>query len=203
MHLILASASPRRREILRQAGYRFTALEPPHTGESFFGDDPGEAVCRIAREKARAASAAWDGGADALFLTADTVVILEGAVLGKPVGEEEAVSMLLRLAGRWHSVWTGVCLWGGGRTVSFAQQTRVRMIPRNDAWIRAYVRTGEPLDKAGAYGIQGKGAALVEQIRGEYLNVVGLPLVRLARILWEDYRIGPFGGSIETSSKIP
>jgi septum formation protein len=178
--LILASGSPRRRDFLAELGLAFEVRvtdidEIPRPGEQ-----PVDFVARLAREKAQAVdlSSAW-------VLAADTVVVLDGEILGKPEDENEAFAMLMRLSGRWHEVWTGFSLWRGatGELYTKTVCTRVRFLPLTPELCRAYVRTGEPLDKAGAYGIQGKGCFLVPEISGSYTNVVGLPMTEVLEAL--------------------
>jgi septum formation protein len=174
--LILASASPRRRELLSQIGVVFD-VDAAHVDE---GDDP-----RVnAVEKARAA-AARHRGEDAVVLGADTEVVLDGSVLGKPGGEAHAREMLRRLSGRSHAVVTAYALVDctTGRELVRSVETEVTFRHLTDDDIDAYVATGEPLDKAGAYGIQGRGAVLVDRIDGDYFTVVGLPLADLAAAL--------------------
>lgn len=144
------------------------------------GEQPVDFVARLSREKAQAVdlSAVW-------VLAADTAVVVDGEILGKPGDEGEACAMLMRLSGRWHEVWTGFSLWhqttGEGCTQTVC--TRVRFLALTPELCRAYVRTGEPLDKAGAYGIQGKGCFLVPEISGSYTNVVGLPMAEVLEAL--------------------
>lgn len=186
--LILASASPRRRELLAMVGCPFEAVEPlvdegvDGTGPG--GLDPGSLVEAVARRKAEAVAARFPGR---LVVGADTVVVLDGQVMGKPTGPEDAVRMLQQLSGRWHSVYTGVAVAGpeAGAVDTRHVRTEVRFRPLQSAWIERYVQTGEPLDKAGAYGIQGRGSLLVAEIRGCYYTVVGLPLAALAEMLEE------------------
>lgn len=192
--LVLASRSPRRAELLERLGLRF-ACEPADIDERYEGDEmPAAHAERLAREKAFAVARRHP---EALVLAGDTVVVLGRDVLGKPCDAAEAVAMLERLAGRVHEVYTAVAVRCRGRTESAVERTRVwmRALPRAD--LEAYVATGEPLDKAGAYGIQGYGAALVERIEGDFFAVMGLPVVRtlelLARLGWR-YR---FGGGLE------
>lgn len=182
---ILASASPRRRALLQGLGLSFTAIpsEVPETVEE--GLAPGALVEELARRKAVAVAAELAEPEDKLVIGADTIVVLDGTVLGKPTDEAEARAMLAQLSGRWHEVFTGVAVVepGTGRVESASERTGVKFRHLAPAEIAAYVATGEPLDKAGAYGVQGKGALLVERIEGCYYNVVGLPLVRLAGLL--------------------
>jgi septum formation protein len=171
--LVLASASPRRAALLAQLGLAFT-VRPSGADETWPGHlAPGPAVEEIARRKG-AAVAAPPG---ALVLASDTVVVLDGDVLGKPADDHEAAAMLRRLSGRTHEVYTGLALRHGTREATAHACTRVTFADLSAAEIGAYVATGSPLDKAGAYGIQDDlGALLVERINGEYTNVVGLPL---------------------------
>ena len=183
--LVLASRSPRRAELLQRLGLRF-ACEPADIDERYEGDEmPAAHAERLAREKAFVAAGRHP---DALVLAGDTVVVLGRDVLGKPRDAADAVAMLERLGGRAHDVYTAVAVRWRGRTESAVERTRVwmRALPRAD--LEAYVATGEPLDKAGAYGIQGYGAALVERIEGDFFAVMGLPVVRtlvlLERLGW-------------------
>ncbi len=180
MSLILASASPRRRELLARFGVPFS-VDPADVPEALPpGADAAETVRALSEAKARAAAARHP---DDVVIGADTVVELDGAILGKPGDEEEAFSMLRALSGREHRVWTGVTLVRGGTCVSEVERTRVFFRPLTDAEIRAYIATGEPADKAGAYGYQGLAGLFVERIDGDFFNVVGLPLCRLGRML--------------------
>jgi septum formation protein len=146
------------------------------------GEDPAAYVLRLALEKAAAGARSGE-----LALGADTTVVLDGDVLGKPLDAADARSMLGRIAGREHVVFTGVALHDGtsGRQVSAVDTTRVRMAPLTEAQVAWYVATGEPMDKAGAYGIQGKGALFVDAVFGNYGNVVGLPLPMVRRLMAE------------------
>lgn len=178
--LILASASPRRREILDMAGFVF-AVCPARGEEVRVGADPVEIVENLAKAKAR--EVAGSQKEDCLVLGADTIVVLDGEIMGKPADRADASRMLHALQGRSHQVYTGVALDAvrqGVYTVhSFVQRTDVFVYPMTDAEIEAYMDTGEPFDKAGAYGIQGRFGKYIEKINGDYLNVVGLPLGRL------------------------
>lgn len=169
--LVLASASPRRADVLRQFGVPFE-VAPPHVDESVPAGMPARDVpLLLAQRKAVAAARV-----DAWTLGADTVGVLDDRVLGKPRDAEDAVRMLHALSGRSHVVVTGVAVAApGGRVTGRAVVTEVTFAEFTDAQVRAYVATGEPLGKAGAYAIQGKGAVLVTELRGDYLNVVGLP----------------------------
>lgn len=192
MPLVLASASPRRAEILGLLGLEFS-VEGAGVDESRAeGESPTEHVRRLAEEKARTVSAAHPG---ALVLAGDTEVVLHGRVLGKPGSEAEAEAMLLDLAGREHQVLTGLALaTPAGEVLAGVQETRVAFRRFGVDLARAYVATGEPMDKAGGYGIQGAGAALVARLDGDYFNVVGLPVPLLLDLLDEagfEFRFGP------------
>jgi septum formation protein len=179
--LILASASPRRRELLHALGVRFT-VEPSYVPEEpRRGEDPAHFVERMACEKARAVAARHAG---AWILAADTVVVADGQMLGKPSGAEDACRMLARLSGRAHHVLTGVALLAPDRTAtSFVADSAVEFRPLSAAEIDAYVATGEPLDKAGAYAIQGGAGRFVRAVDGSYTNVVGLPIDEVRALL--------------------
>lgn len=173
---ILASASPRRRALLAGAGLQFE-VRPAHLDET---PHPGERPAAHVRRLARAKAGAVHGEA---VLAADTTVDLDGEILGKPVDAADAVAMIRRLAGRRHLVHTGVALRVRGRTWAFVAHTPVWFRPLTDAEIAAYVATGDPLDKAGAYGIQSAGGAVVDRVRGSYTNVMGLPLRETIELL--------------------
>ena len=181
--VILASASPRRRRLLEQIGLRFD-VEPADVDETALpGETATSHVERLAREKAEAVAARHP---EAVVVGGDTVVILDGELLTKPADEADAVATLLRLQGREHRVETGVAVVApGGRSASSVVGADVRFRPFDRTLAEAYVATGEPLDKAGSYGIQGKGAVLVESIRGDYFAIMGLPVARLVRLLEE------------------
>lgn len=179
MKLILASNSPRRAEILTQGGFSFQKRVADTEERLPPGLSPAEAVERLAAQKGMAVPR----NADEVILAADTVVALDGQILGKPRDSAHAAEMLRLLSGRRHSVFTGVYITNGEKTVLFHEKTAVCFFPLTDEEIAAYVQTGEPMDKAGAYGIQGRGALFVEKIDGDYCNVVGLPLARTARYL--------------------
>lgn len=177
--LVLASSSPRRRALLDHLGLSFR-VQPSDADETWPEDlDVGPAAEAVALRKADATDAP-----DALVLAADTVVVLDGEVLGKPTSAEHAAETLRRLSGRTHHVVTGLALRHGGRQRTAHERTAVTFAPLADAEIEAYVATGSPMDKAGAYGIQDDaGALLVERIDGDYFNVVGLPIRRLYQTL--------------------
>ena len=183
MKLILASQSPRRRDLLRQMGLEFTVISPQLDEDAFSDPDPAALVRTLSREKALAVARAQTE--DAVVIAADTVVVLDGQALGKPRDEEEARTMLSALSGRSHAVYTGVTVCRGDRVLTRTEGTEVTFRALAPAEIRRYAATGEPMDKAGAYGIQGLGALLVEGIRGDYFNVVGLPVCLLGQMLAE------------------
>lgn len=183
MRLVLASASPRRAELLRQIGLPFET-RPVDLDESLLpGESAEEYVVRLAVAKAEAAFAELADPDATVCLGADTTVVLDGRILGKPAGREEGVAMLLALAGRSHSVLTGIAARGpdGLRSRCVATAVRFRRIPRREA--EAYWATGEGADKAGGYGIQGIGGIFAVSIRGSYSAVVGLPLAETEQLL--------------------
>lgn len=180
MRLILASRSPRRAELLRAAGFEFEVIPTDVDERIGQGEPPGQYVVRVAAAKAWAVGARVSG---AVVLAADTAVVLDGEVLGKPVDDDEARRMLRRLSGRAHHVMTGVALYRGGETVQDLVVTQVRFAPLSETEIAWYVATGEPRDKAGAYGIQGRGSRFIDWIEGSYSNVVGLPVATVYRLL--------------------
>ncbi len=180
--VVLASASPRRVALLRQVGLEFTIADPGPDRDWPGAAEPRHGVRALALEKARRVAA---GRPEALVIGADTVVVARGARLGKPADAAAAVEMLRRLHGRTHEVWTGLAVVRGDEQRTAAEVTRVQFVRLSEAEIAEYVATGEPLDKAGAYGIQGMAAQLVRGIEGDYANVVGLPLARLRRLLRE------------------
>ena len=181
MAMILASQSPRRRELLGQMGFSFTVR--PARGEELPHPEltPAQLVEELARQKALEVSA--EAEADDVVVAADTVVAIDGKVLGKPRDKAHAAQMLSALSGREHTVYTGVAVKRGETLLVGHEATQVRFRPLTEREIDLYIQTGEPMDKAGSYGIQGYGALLVEGIRGDYFNVVGLPICRLGRML--------------------
>jgi len=177
--LILASQSPRRRELLGCAGIPF-AVRTASVDETRAGEeDPGAHVCRLAREKAQSVACALDE----IVLGADTVVVIDGEVLGKPSDREHAARMLRQLSGRAHEVLTGICLRTSNRLIVDRESTRVRFVRLPEEEIAAYVASGEPMDKAGAYAIQGMASRFIDRIEGCYSNVVGLPVALVWRHL--------------------
>lgn len=187
--LILASASPRRRELLAGIGLDFEVLPADIDEETQPGEDPGVYVERMAREKATAVGGVHGS---CWVVAADTIVSLESALLGKPRTSKEALSLLMKLSGREHQVRTGYCLYhrDSGVEVVKSSFTRVRFFSFSADTASAYVDTREPFDKAGAYGIQGIGGVLVKEVHGSYHNVVGLPLGQVAALLLEHGVIG-------------
>jgi len=190
VQLVLASASPRRQRMLDDLGLTYS-LAPAQVDESIRPGETAAAVAqRLARGKAAAAFVQWPGR---VILAADTVVALGGEVLGKPTDRADARRMLRALAGREHQVLTGYCLtWPGREEVGLAE-SRVRFRPLMEAEIEAYLTSGEPMDKAGAYAVQGLAAAFVEEVAGSYTNVVGLPLSRVVDLLLREGFIEPHG----------
>lgn len=181
-NIVLASGSPRRQELLRRIGVTDFDIRVPETGETYPGGlMPQETVAYISREKADAAAALCTF--EEIVITADTMVFLDQARLGKPRDEAEALKMLTALQGRTHTVCTGVTVRQGGRSLTETESTEVTFRPASRKELLGYIATGEPMDKAGAYGVQGKGALLVERLNGDFFNVMGLPLLRLSRML--------------------
>ena len=180
--LVLCSQSPRRQELLRQMGVTDFEIRVPRVEERVpQGLSPRATVEYISREKAAGAQTLC--APDEVFVTADTMVFLDGARLGKPRDEADALRMLTALQGREHSVCTGVTVGKGETLLTRSEETFVRFLPAAEERLRRYIASGEPMDKAGAYGIQGLGAVLVAGIRGDYSNVVGLPIPLLAEML--------------------
>ena len=172
MRYILASKSPRRSEILKNAGIDFT-VRVAYADETIpDGTKPEDAVVFLAARKAKAVPREKDE----VILGADTVVVLDGNILGKPKDKDDAFNMIKSLSGRVHSVFTGVCAIGDGISLTFAEETKVEFYPLSDKEIYDYINTNEPYDKAGAYGIQGLASKFIRGIEGDYFNVVGLPV---------------------------
>lgn len=181
--IILASGSPRRRELLAGLGWNFEVIPPQVDEKKIDGEPPAELVKRLAEEKVSSVASRFLGN---WVLGADTVVALEGRILGKPKSEGEAAEMIAELSGRTHSVFTGVALIApDGRKLINAEETRVTFRPLEKEDILAYIALGESMDKAGAYAIQERGTLLVERIDGCYFNVVGLPLFRVSQMFAE------------------
>jgi septum formation protein len=187
--VVLASASPRRRELLRLVGIEHTVIPTDIDETHRSGEAPAVYAERLAREKAGAIQRD-----DAVVIGSDTIVVLDGDVLGKPRDRDQAAAMLRRLSGRAHVVMTAVAVAWRGRMLSGVEEVGVTFRALSDDEIRRYVETGEPMDKAGAYGIQGFGATIVDRVDGDYFAVMGLPLnrlVRLGRALGLGYDFGP------------
>jgi len=182
--IILASASPRRQQYLLDMGLDFTVRTAAIDEQPGIDEDPTTFVIRMAREKAAVVRASFP---EAWIISGDTIVCLDRKILGKPAHNEDAVGQLMALSGREHCVRTGFCVTHGGRRVEVTRSvtTKVRFATFSEVTARAYVATGESLDKAGAYAIQGKGACLVQSIEGSYSNVVGMPLCELLQVLHE------------------
>ena len=199
MRLILASASPRRVDLLREAGYAFDVVPADVDESEAAGEPPRAYVLRVAAVKARAIAAR---NLDDLVLAADTTVVVDGEMLGKPKDDDDAKAMLGRLSGRTHEVLTGVVITRAGRESSEVVSTRVRFRRLTAAEIDAYVASGEPHDKAGAYGVQGPAARFVESVEGSYSNVVGLP-VGAVRGLLEAEGLAPRDPSRQEGRTVP
>lgn len=182
MPLILASASPRRAELLSRAGFVFQVAPVELDERPGPAETPPEHVARLADAKARIVADRHPGS---IVIGADTIVVIDDCILGKPASDREAAEMLARLSGRWHEVLTGVALYSDRRRSSEMAVTRVRFAPMTDAEIAWYVASGEPRDKAGAYAIQGLASRFVDRIEGSYSNVVGLPIASVYRLLAE------------------
>lgn len=184
MNIILASGSPRRRELLAQAGFEFK-VEVSNADENVVEESPEQMVEELAARKAEAVVRLHNKAEDnCLVIGADTIVVLEGKVLGKPVDEEDAKTMLASLSGQTHQVYTGVALFyvkkgAVEKRETFYECTDVTMVPMSEQEIADYVASGDPLDKAGAYGIQGPAAVFISGIKGDYYNVVGLPISKI------------------------
>jgi len=177
--LVLASQSPRRAEILRQAGIPFTVRAADVDESVLAGENPADYVRRLAKAKAYAVEC----NGDETVLGADTTVVIDGEILAKPADVSDARRMLERLSGRRHEVLTGVCLRRGAAASCECVATGVVFAPLSPSEIAAYVASGEPMDKAGAYAIQGLASKFVERIEGDYFNVMGLPVALVYRML--------------------
>ena len=181
MAIILGSQSPRRRELLEKLDLPFTILTADIDETVRPELTPAQAVADISARKA--AAILRQASEDDLVITADTIVVLDGQIMGKPHSAEEAEQMLSSLSGRTHQVYTAVTLHSHARQKTEVACTQVTFRPLDPTEIRAYIASGEPMDKAGAYGIQGRGAVLVSHLEGDYFNVMGLPLCTLCRML--------------------
>ena len=177
---ILASASPRRKEILEKAGYSFEIIVSD-ADENITEDlSPKKTVEVLAERKALSV---WESNRDSVVFGCDTVVAIDGRILGKPTDDEDAFNMLKMLSGRTHTVSTGVCICSEDKTEVFSNTTQVEFYPLSDETIRSYIASGEGKDKAGSYGIQGYGCVLVKEIKGDYFSVMGLPVSQSSRVL--------------------
>ena len=194
MQIILASQSPRRRELLERMGITKFDVVPAQAAEVFQPSRaPVDVVETLSRRKGIEVAASHPDG---LVIAADTVVAIDGHIMGKPHSEDEAFRMLSVLSGREHKVYTGVTVCCGGRSVTEHEATSVRFRSLSEADIIRYIATGEPMDKAGGYGIQGYGCLFVEGISGDYYNVMGLPVCRLGRML-KEFRVDPLEMAFE------
>lgn len=183
--IVLASKSPRRHEILEMSGIEHEVITS-ECEEDIEAESPSELVMQLSARKAGAVSELLkDSKAEAVVIGSDTIVYFEGKVLGKPADESEAFRMLSALSGNTHSVFTGVTLMdtASGKEETFFEETKVTFYEVEEEEIRAYIETGDPMDKAGSYGVQGRGAFLVKRIEGDYFTVVGLPVAHLIRVL--------------------
>lgn len=180
--IILASASPRRQELMKTAGLDFKVCVAQ--GEEYLdpGLCPADAAMALAGQKAQEVAKKYPHDC---VVGADTIVVLDNTVLGKPKDEADALAMLKRLSGREHIVYTGVCVMKSGAESCFVEATKVEFYPLTDREIHDYVASGEPVDKAGAYGIQGLGCVLVKRIEGDFFNVMGFPISRVVRAIRE------------------
>ncbi len=179
MKLVLASKSPRRAELLTAAGFEFSVRTTDADESVLAGESPAEYVVRVARAKA----CAVPRSADETILAADTTVVLGSEIMGKPLDSRDATRMLTALAGRRHEVITGVCVAAGENTITDLASTAVWFSPLTPDEVSGYVASGEPMDKAGAYGIQGLASRFIDRIDGSYTNVVGLPVALVYRML--------------------
>lgn len=174
-YIILASASPRRKEILELADLKFDVM-PSDAQEITTKTEPNEVVMELASIKAK--DIYKKSEKQSMIVGADTVVAYQGQILGKPTDEADAKRMLTMLSGQTHEVYTGVCIIEDGKTKTFYEETKVTFYEISDEQIDHYIKTGEPMDKAGSYGIQGKAAVFIKGIEGDYYNVVGFPIAR-------------------------
>ena len=184
MNIVLASGSPRRLELLRMVGLEGFKVIPDTSKEEILpGLSPEQTVCQIALQKAKNVSLSC--GENDIIIAADTLVYLDGRPIGKPESPEDAAEMLKALSGHKHTVFTGVVILANGGYTTATEKTDVFFRDISDEEVSAYVRSGEPMDKAGAYAAQGYGAIFIERIEGDFFNVMGLPLCRLTMMLRE------------------
>lgn len=177
---ILASASPRRKEILENAGFSFEIIVSDADETIKENLSPDKTVEELAKRKALSV---WEKNKDAVVFGCDTVVAVDGKILGKPRDDQEAFEMIKSLSGKVHTVSTGVCICAEEKISVFSNTTEVEFYPLSDETIRSYIATGEGKDKAGSYGIQGYGCVLIKEIKGDYFSVMGLPVSESARVL--------------------
>ena len=182
MKLILASSSPRRKELLKQIGLRFEVVPSRVEEKIKDGEDPVEHVLRLAEEKALDVA---NKSRDSWVIAADTIVLIDGEILGKPAGKQDAYQMLLKLSGKEHRVITGFCILNtsNGESVKESVETTVTFKELTEKEIQGYIKTKEPFDKAGGYAIQGKGSFMIREIKGSYTNVIGLPICEVVEAL--------------------
>lgn len=194
--IVLASASPRRRELLEMLKIKFDVI-PDDSPETISRDfAPHMVVCELAKNKGSNVIAKICE--EAIVISADTIVVLDNQILGKPKNEDDARKMLMMLSGNVHEVYTGVSVTDTktNKNICFYERTCVKFRDLSDSEILAYIQTGEPMDKAGAYGIQSLGALFVEKIDGDYMNVVGLPVCELGKVLKNEFGINILGESL-------
>jgi septum formation protein len=197
--IILASSSPRRREFLKQLGIPFKIVVPRVDEQPEKGEEPGHFAWRLAVDKALDVASRFPG--KSIVIAADTIVVLGKTILGKPKDAADAQRMLKMLSGREHEVITGVCVMSGKKKKSFVTSTDVVFKKLTKQEIDFYIASGEPMDKAGAYAIQGIGSFLVREIRGSYTNVVGLPVAELLDVLETAFKVPLFGKTSVQSPK--
>ena len=185
MNVILASGSPRRRDLLEKLGWSVRVVVPEIDERPLTSESPENLCTRLSAAKAAKVAEMDLYNGDAPIVAADTIVVVDGDVLGKPADESESLLMLKRLQGRTHEVLTGMSVIGNGKSLGGLERTKVSFRVLDEAAVRAYAASGEGMDKAGAYAIQGKGSLLVASIEGDYFNVVGLPLCRLGLMMEE------------------
>ena len=182
--LILASQSPRRRELMMMLDLPFSVVSSQIDEAIDQQKDLEDEIIRVAIEKAEDV---FEKNQDSIIISADTLVVLDNIVMGKPKTPEKAIEMLGMLSGKTHYVYTGVCIKSTDKTISYCHKSKVKFYSLSTKEINDYVATKEPLDKAGAYGIQGKGALLIEEIDGDYYSIMGLPIASLYRQLLEHF----------------
>lgn len=191
----MASASPRRQELLHQIGVNFEVIVPEIDESVLAGEDPGKYVCRMALEKALVVQQRLK--TFHAVLGADTAVIIDDRILGKPVDRAQAIEMLWDLSGRTHEVWSAVALvFADGRTLHGLSISKVTFAPLTRAWIEGYCDSGDPMDKAGAYAVQGKAAQKISRLEGSYSGVMGLPIFETSEILMEAGLLNSFASNL-------